>query len=61
MTLKLKQKRILELLSINCRFSNKDIGKAIGLSEDAVDYQINKLINEDKDVTVLSDIENISG
>ena len=48
MTLNLKQKRILELLSINCRFSNKDIGKAIGLSEDAVDYQINKLINEDK-------------
>jgi len=48
MNLNLKQKKILKLLSINCRFSNKDIGKSIGLSEDAVAYQIDKLINKEK-------------
>jgi DNA-binding Lrp family transcriptional regulator len=48
MELNVKQKRLLELLSINCRFSNKDIGKTIGLSEDAVEYQINKLTNQEK-------------
>jgi len=48
MELVLKQKKLLKLLSINCRYANKDIGKAIGLSEDAVRYQINKLINEEK-------------
>ena len=48
MKLSLTQKRILELLSINCRFSNKDIAKCVHLSEDAVDYQINKLIKEKK-------------
>ena len=47
MILNVRQKRILELLSINCRFSNKDVGKTVGLSEDAVDYQINKMINEE--------------
>lgn len=46
MELKVRQKRILELLSINSRFSNKDIGKIVGLSEDAIDYQITKLIKE---------------
>lgn len=48
MELNVRQKRILELLSINSRFSNKDIGKIVGISEDAVDYQINKLINQKK-------------
>jgi len=48
MELSLTQKKILELLSINCRFSNKDIGKTISISEDAVQYQINKLINQEK-------------
>jgi len=48
MKLTLTQKRILELLSINCRFSNKDIAKSINVSEDTVDYQINKLIKEKK-------------
>jgi DNA-binding Lrp family transcriptional regulator len=48
MELNLRQKKILELLSINCRFSNKDIARTIGMSEDAVDYQINKLIDKEK-------------
>lgn len=48
MNLNLRQKKILELLSINCRFANKDIGKSIGLSEDSVAYQINKLVTEEK-------------
>ncbi|MFH1650368.1 MAG: AsnC family transcriptional regulator [Candidatus Woesearchaeota archaeon] len=48
MELSTKQRRILELLSINARFSNKDIGKIVGLSEDAVAYQIKKLILKEK-------------
>jgi DNA-binding Lrp family transcriptional regulator len=44
----LKQKKILKLLSINCRFTNKDIAKSIKTSQDSVAYQINKLINKDK-------------
>lgn len=48
MKLNLKQKKILKLLSINCRFSNKDIGKAVKISEDSVAYQIDKLINKEK-------------
>jgi len=48
MKLNLKQKKILKLLSINCRFTNKDIAKSVGLSEDAVRYQIDKLIKEEK-------------
>ena len=48
MKLNLKQKRLLELLSINCRFSHKDMGRIIGLSEDSIDYQINKLIKEEE-------------
>lgn len=48
MDLNLKQKKLLKLLSINCRFSNKDIGKSIGLSEDTVKYQIENLINKQK-------------
>lgn len=48
MELNLRQKKILELLSINCRFTNKDVGKAVGLSEDSVSYQIDKLIENEK-------------
>lgn len=48
MKLNIKQKKLLKLLAINCRFTNKDLAKAIGLSEDAVSYQINKLIGEEK-------------
>lgn len=48
MELSLRQKQILELLSINCRFSNRDIAKSLRCSEDTVDYQIKKLIEEEK-------------
>jgi len=48
MNLTLRQKQLLELLSINCRFSNRDIAKTLRCSEDAVDYQIKKLIEEEK-------------
>src|SRR3989344_7991422 len=48
MDLNLRQKQLLELLSINCRFTNKDIAKSLHCSEDAVEYQINKLIEKDK-------------
>lgn len=44
----LRQKQLLELLSINCRFSNKDMAKSLHCSEDAVEYQIKKLIEEKK-------------
>lgn len=42
------QKKILKLLSINCRYSNKDIAKSVGVSADTVDYQIKKMIEKDK-------------
>ncbi len=48
MDLTLRQKQLLELLSINCRFSNKDIAKSLHCSEDAVDYQIKNLIEKEK-------------
>ncbi len=48
MDLNLRQKKLLELLSINCRFTNKDIAKSLHCSEDAVEYQIKKLIDEEK-------------
>lgn len=48
MELNLKQKKILKLLAINCRFSNKDIAKSVGVSEDTVKYQIDNLINNKK-------------
>ncbi len=47
MELNLRQKQLLELLSINCRFSNKDIAQSLHCSEDAVEYQIRKLIEEE--------------
>ncbi len=46
--LALTQKKILKLLAINSWYSNKDIAKSVGISEDTVAYQINKLINEEK-------------
>ncbi len=48
MELNVRQRQLLELLSINCRFSNKDIAKSLHCSEDAIEYQINKLIEEEK-------------
>tara|TARA_Y100000310_G_C20625158_1_gene785439 strand:+ start:579 stop:1571 length:993 start_codon:yes stop_codon:yes gene_type:complete len=48
MKLNLRQKKILKLLSINCRFTNKDIAKSVGISEDTVAYQIDKLIHKEK-------------
>lgn len=47
MDLDKKQKKLLKLLSINCRFTNKDIAKAIGVSPDTVSYQVNKLVDEE--------------
>lgn len=46
--LSLNQKKILKLLAINARYSNKDIAKIVGISEDSVRYQINKLITDEK-------------
>ncbi len=48
MKLSLTQKKILKLLAVNCRFSNKDIAKAVGVSPDTVNYQINNLIHKNK-------------
>lgn len=48
MDLSLRQKQLLELLSINNRFSQKDIAKSIRCSEDAVNYQIANLIEKEK-------------
>jgi DNA-binding Lrp family transcriptional regulator len=48
MDLKLRQRRLLKLLSINCRFSNKDIAKSLHCSEDLVEYQIKNLITQRK-------------
>ena len=48
MKLNLKQKKILKLLSINCRFSNKDIARSVKMSKDSVAYQVEKLIEKEK-------------
>jgi len=42
------QKKILKLLSINCRYSNKDIAKAANVSADTVEYHITNLIKKKK-------------
>lgn len=44
MSLSLMQKKLLKLLSINCRFTNKDVASVLSVSEDTVKYQIDKLI-----------------
>jgi len=43
--LDLKDRRILDILCENCRYSNALIGKTIGLSKDAVAYRINRLVD----------------
>lgn len=48
MDLSLIQKKILKLLCINSRFSNKDIAKTLNVSADTVNYQINNLLNKKK-------------
>lgn len=48
MELTLIQKKLLKLLAINCRFSNKDLAASIGVSEDTVQYQIEKLVHQEK-------------
>lgn len=53
----LTQKKILKLLAINSRFSNKDIAKSVGVSPDTVEYQI-KLLTEKMKVCSLSTIFN---
>jgi len=45
MKLSLPQRRILELLSMNCRLTDTAIGKAVRLSEDTVSYHIKQLID----------------
>ena len=47
MKLKHTQKAILKLLSINARFSNKDIAKTLKISEETVKYQIDKLVRKE--------------
>jgi DNA-binding Lrp family transcriptional regulator len=42
------QKKILKLLAINSHYSNKDLSKSVGISEDAVRYQIIGLIKKQK-------------
>lgn len=41
-----KDKQILYLLHKNCRQSNSQIGRIIGLSKDGVKYRINKLVKD---------------
>lgn len=47
MVLDKRDLRILELLSINCRFSIKNIAKAVGLSKDAIRNRISNLIKNE--------------
>jgi DNA-binding Lrp family transcriptional regulator len=44
----LNQKKLLKLLAINCRYSNKDLAKSIGVSEDVIRYQIDRLTRREK-------------
>jgi len=45
--LDLKDRKILYQLDLNCRQSNSQIGKKVGLSKQVVDYRIKKLQDED--------------
>ena len=36
--MKLHQKKLLKLLSMNCRFKNKDLAKSLRVSEDTINY-----------------------
>lgn len=42
----LTQKKLLKLLALNSRFSNKDLAKSLGVSADTVDYQIKNLFEK---------------
>lgn len=42
----LKDRKILYELDLNCRQSNSQIGKKVGLGRDVVSYRINKMENE---------------
>jgi DNA-binding Lrp family transcriptional regulator len=44
--LNLKDRKILYQLDLNCRQSNTQIGKKVGLSRQVVDYRINKMENK---------------
>jgi DNA-binding Lrp family transcriptional regulator len=46
--LTLTQKKLLKLLAQNCRFTNKDIAKSLGVSQDTVEYQISVLFEKKK-------------
>lgn len=47
MKLDKKDLRILELLSINCRYSMKSMAKAVNLSKDTIRYRIDNLIKNE--------------
>jgi Lrp/AsnC family leucine-responsive transcriptional regulator len=44
--LDLKDRKILYQLDVDCRQSNSEIGRLVGLSKQSVDYRIKRLINE---------------
>jgi len=52
MELTLLQKKLLKLLAINSRYSNKDLGKALGVSADTIHYHITKLVEQEKYVNL---------
>jgi DNA-binding Lrp family transcriptional regulator len=47
MALTLIQRKLLKLLALNCRYSNKDLAQTLGVSADTVQYQIDKLVAEE--------------
>src|SRR3989344_6302313 len=44
--LDLKDRKILYWLDIDCRQTNSEIGKKVGLSKQVVDYRINRLLKD---------------
>jgi DNA-binding Lrp family transcriptional regulator len=46
MHLSATQRKLLKLLAMNSRFTNKDLARAIGVSADTVQYQLEKLLQE---------------
>ncbi|MGM5481652.1 MAG: AsnC family transcriptional regulator [Nanobdellota archaeon] len=40
------QKKLLKLLAINCRYTNKDIATILRVSQDTIEYQIQNLIGK---------------
>ena len=55
--LDLKDRKILYELDLNCRQSNTQIGKKVGLKKDVVNYRINKLQEEGIIVNYFADID----